>query len=406
MNAKTEATVKPRTSDLELTEAIASVGASPLRDDGTVDIHIIRPGLGLGRGRHYYSRDMLQENADVFKGWRVYVDHLSPEAKKAQGGLPRSMNDLGGMIEEAWWDESIPADGRHEAGAVMGRLRPIRTLRETIEQLPQAVQFSIKAKATDVNQDIVEGKPAWVVEGIRQSPGSVDAVTEAGAGGKIADLIEGMDPDRALQEAADLGLLETDESETPDDGTEEGDTVATLEEALRDPDSLVSRAVTARAKAAAEEIIEARDEDIEAKIEEARESGRTEIKGEVAKRDMREEAHRIIEEAKLPDTAAEKLKDRYGLEEATLDLTDEVDDEGEVTKSAMAQLRESLERDIAETREIISEVSPTKVTGQGAGEADEGTATPAKKEDSFWREHMQESGFDETDALYATELQS
>ena len=200
------AVTTPPASALELTEAVASP-VSPLREDGTVDIVIIRPGIGMGRGRHYYGADMLQENADKFSGWNVYIDHLSPVAKKAAGGLPRSMKDLGGMIEESWWDHSIPSTGRFEQGAVMGRLRPIRELKEVVQELPQAARFSIKAKATGVHQDLMEGAPAWVVEGISENSGSVDAVTEDGAGGQIANLIESLDGAEVLQEAVDLGLV-------------------------------------------------------------------------------------------------------------------------------------------------------------------------------------------------------
>jgi hypothetical protein len=395
MNGKTA--VKPPAVALDLTESVGATLSSPIREDGTVDIHIIRPGLGLGRGRHFYPAQMLQENAANFSNWRVYIDHLSPEAKKAQGGLPRSMHDLGGMIEESWWDGSVPGDGRHDAGAVVGRLRPIGNLRAIIEELPQAVEFSIKAKATDVSQEIMEGAPAWVVEGIHASPGSVDAVTEAGAGGKIADLVEGLDPEACLQEAREAGLAPdpapepeaTELSETTGQttgeaqSTDEGDAVKNLEEALQNPRSPLSRAVAARARLAAKELVEAQRAEL---VEEAKAEGRAEAEQEIVKRDLRDEAHRLIEEAKLPEAAAKKLRGQFDLDSDSLDLTDADD------KPAMEQLREAVGTEIAEARELVGELNPTKVTGQGAGQTDDGTAVAPSGQGSFWREHLEEAG--------------
>ena len=73
-------------------------------------IHVMRPCLGKGKGRHLYEAKMLQENAHKFTGWRQYIDHLSPEARRAAKGLPRSIRDLGGRIVESYWDGDVPAD--------------------------------------------------------------------------------------------------------------------------------------------------------------------------------------------------------------------------------------------------------------------------------------------------------
>src|SRR5262252_4192953 len=77
-----------------------------------VPVHILRPCLGKGRGRHIYEADMLQENAHKFAGWRQFIDHLSPEARRAAKGLPRSIRDLGGRIVESYWDGNVPADDK------------------------------------------------------------------------------------------------------------------------------------------------------------------------------------------------------------------------------------------------------------------------------------------------------
>lgn len=520
---------------LELHESVAAK-PTPLRDDGTVLIHIIRPGAGEGRGNHFYPADMLQENAHKFSGWKVYMDHQSAQAKQALGGLPRPMRDLGGLVESSWWDASVPANDRHDAGAVVGQLRPIRELREIIEEAPELAEFSIRAKATDVHPNRHNGSEVWVVEGIRNTPpGSVDAVTEGGAGGRVAEMIEGIDREYALAEAraideetetireaaasaetssdsrtaavkkaykiarkkhgsvphdvqqaimkdpeaycranggdmeeaklsqkerdalpdsafagpdrtypihdenharaaltqvakhgdaklqesvrskvkkryAHIDVQESTNDDGPHAGIEGGDSVMELEEALRDPESPVARAVNDLVESRVDDRLEEAKTDFEAEAEKIRNEAEAKADRRIALRDMRDEATSLIEEAKLPEKHAAKLRKEYSLAESTdgdtpsakLDIFDEADGDGKVTKAALDGLRESVKADIAETRELIAEVNPTKVEGQGAGSTDDGAEIQeGKTEKPYWQEHLQEAGFDEPDKIYA-----
>lgn len=168
---------------------------SPVRADGLVPLYVIRPGIGRGRGRHLYEAEMLRRETEDgrFKGWKMYVDHQAQEAKKASGGLPRSVRDLGGYIKEAWWDPTVPADPDkgHGQGAVVGLAKPTSFMRSLIEDIPEAVGASISAQATAV-RPVQRGKDTvWLVEGIRPR-GSVDWVTEAGAGGRVVALMESL----------------------------------------------------------------------------------------------------------------------------------------------------------------------------------------------------------------------
>lgn len=367
----------------QLQESLAS--RPSLDDDGSVLIHIIRPTIGMGMGRHKYTAEMLRENADVFTGWKMYIDHQSPEARKAAGGLPRSIRDLGGRILESWWDDTVPAEGRYEQGAVVGRVKPVGQVKALIEDDPELLEASIRAQATDVSPETIEGEQVWVVEGIRREPpGSVDWVSEGGAGGRIANLIEAM-------------VVEDDETETNAEG---GDSVKQLEEALRDPSSGVSRAVRELVESRASEVIETERkkhaQEIEAAREEAREEARAEAARQIALRDMREEAHRMIAEAALPGKVEEKLLGEYELEgdapSTKLDLRDEVSDTDKVTKTAIDALRESVETDIREAREIIADVNPTKVEEQGPSDSD-GETAPVAAEKPFYQEFLEEAGF-------------
>lgn len=173
--------------DLTLIEPARLVEAAA--GDGTVLIHLIRPCVGKGRGRRLYEADMLRDNADKFVGWKMYVDHESPAARKAAGGLPRSIRDLGGRITEAWWDPDVPAEGRFGQGAVVGRALPTKLVRDLIADDPALVETSINSLATGVKPVMRDGQRVMLVEGISGS-GSVDWVTEAGAGGKVVALLE------------------------------------------------------------------------------------------------------------------------------------------------------------------------------------------------------------------------
>jgi hypothetical protein len=179
------------------------------REDGLVPLFIIRPGIGRGKGKHLYEADMLQrEVADGrFKGWKMYVDHQASEAKKASGGLPRSIRDLGGFVKEAWWDPAVPADlgNGWSEGAVVGLAKPTRLMRDLIEDIPEAIGASISARATEVRPVQRDGHTVWLVEGIRPK-GSVDWVTEAGAGGRVAQIMESLDEAAVAADEEELML--------------------------------------------------------------------------------------------------------------------------------------------------------------------------------------------------------
>lgn len=382
----TVTTEVPNTSAaLELQESLASK-PSAVNDDGTVLIHIIRPTIGQGLGRHQYTPEMLRENADVFSGWKMYIDHQSPEAKKAAGGLPRSIRDLGGRILESWWDESVPAEGRFGQGAVVGKVKPVGQVKRLIEEDPELLEASIRAKATEVHPTEVEGEQVWVVEGIRRDPpGSVDWVSEGGAGGRIADLIE--------------GLMKDEQPEGEDE-------VKALEEALSDPESGVAKAVDKIVAERSRAAVQQQKRIARRELAEAHRAAKAEAQEDLAKareeveqikrllelRDLRDEAQKIISEAALPSKAEEKLLGEYSLDGGT--PTAKLDQQADEEKSAIETLRESVEADIRDAREVIAEVAPTVVEGQGpsGSDGDLAPATPAEK--PFYQEFLEEAGID------------
>src|SRR5437762_3431391 len=77
--------VKPDGTQIELgyNSSGEKIAGGVFDAHGRVPLHIIRPGIGKGRGSHLYEAAMLEEAADTFTGWKMYLNHLSPEAKKA-----------------------------------------------------------------------------------------------------------------------------------------------------------------------------------------------------------------------------------------------------------------------------------------------------------------------------------
>ena len=86
-------------------------------------------------------------------------------------------------------------------------------------------------------------------------------------------------------------------------------------------------------------------------------------------RDLKDLAHGMIRESKLPESFQSELLERYdvvrGVPTPALDVIEDVDDEGEITASAEDKLRETVEADIARKKEQYASARPTQVRGQG-----------------------------------------
>jgi hypothetical protein len=489
---------------VELRESISlleTVGENALfNEDGTITIHIIRPGIGRGRGKHLYEAEMLKDNAHKFGNWKMYVDHLSPEARKAAGGLPRSIRDLGGRIVEAWWDDSVPADPvrGYGQGAVVGRSKPTPFVRELIENDPEIVEASISATATAVRPVVRDGQKVWLVEGI-EDRGSVDWVTEAGAGGRVAALLEAaihdeIDVDAVLLDSmSDDDLLayvreqrpnlaegagtmaKADEKETyPEDSA--GDKTEDMGEIAKRVKELVAKGMPekmamaiakkeaakemdgasdvkesadespAEAEAAIEEPAETEAVEVEVEVEAVEEAEATEevqeaitsdafaealrgsadaqlfvtelveaqldaerdaIRAEaradaerhIELRDLRDEAHNLIAESRMPESWQEALKTKFSLVEGApteaLDVADVVNEEGIVIREAVEVLRDSVAAEIASDRKRLAEAAPTRVRNQGPSTSeDEGDKPTESVKPSYWRQMLEEAGVD------------
>lgn len=407
---------------------------------GRVPIHVIRPGVGRGRGRHLYEAAMLQEAAPTFVGWKMYQDHLSPEAKKALGGLPRKVAESGGIIKEAWWDPSTPADDRHpEPGSVMAMVRPVRAIRDLIDDDPALVEASISAMATGVKPVQRDGQQTWMVEGI-QPKGSVDWVSEAGAGGRVAPLLEAAyeDPSEVaealLESMSDDELQDHMRAERPHliealagDVRPEATTTPTevivsesaeltqeqLQEALAKDPASIAEAIfgTTAGQEYVNSLVEAR---MGQEREITRAQARADAQREVRLAQLDIVAERQISEAKLPPVFASHVRAMFRLEEsgeptAGLNVFDQLDENDAVVKTDRELLKEAIEAEVTRQRELLAEAAPTLVRGQGAGRSviagnTDGAKPPAPKE-TAWGKYLQEHNIDPA-AAYGIPLET
>lgn len=430
----------PPQEALHLRESI-TLGEGVVQPDGTFIVDVIRPCVGRGRGTHLYEADMLERDAGVFAGWKMYVDHLSDQARRALGGLPRSVRDLAGRLTESWWDPDVPADPERGfgQGAVRARMKPVPYVRELVEADPELVDFSINADATGVRPTMVGGKRAWLVEGIKPK-GSVDVVTEGGAGGRVASIIEAHmsleDQEAALfEDVSDddlgaylkehrpglleaLGIGEGDDGDG--DGKPDGGAGKDGDEVTITPDALREALSTDEGKALVREIVA--DDDtlrdlVEAQVADERDAIRAEAEASAHRRievrDLRDTAHGLIEAAKLPEAFEREAKAKFDLTDEGptegLDVLPELDDSGSVVKSAHDVLTEAVNNEITHARDLMASISPTRVRGQGpttpkdAGEGDgDGSEKPNPHAVTpAVASLLEAAGFNEPDTVYA-----
>jgi hypothetical protein len=393
----------PTDNPLALVES-ATV-ASAIQPDGTVLMHVIRPGVGRGRGRHYYPPEMLRENAHVFTGARMFLNHETDEQKKARGHLPRPVEQVAGRIVEAWWDESVPANDRFMAGAVVARVKPRRVVKEIIEDDPDLLEVSINALATGKHVGRhPDGKSGPIVEGIRASPLTVDFIAgEGGAGGRILQE-SALDEEEALLESLSddefkdylrenrpellttLGTVPGNrpakgEREVPDMLTPEEARTA-LTEALATEEGkaallpVLQEALTEMALPKMEFDMDALKSVVESAIAEQADLVTIGARAEAQRRDevraLAARASSLIEASKLHPKLKEKLAADYSLTEAgdasvKLDVKPDFDEKGEVVKTAFAKLEESLSAEITDALDLQGALGTrTRVTGQGA----------------------------------------
>jgi hypothetical protein len=391
-------------------------------------VAVIRPGRAQGTGRRYYSRRMLEANAANFGAQPMFWNHEDLKVILERGHGSRDPRDLCGWLQEGtWWDpnHTAPDDAKEHrpAGAVMGHTDLDDAAADLIAKFPQALAVSVNMDSTRIAVGRADdGNLAPLVEGVVKGSGSLDLITgKAGAGGQVlerlresaearygaddadpatlddAQLIEAArsrpavlaalqqpapppepedpvvtDPDPKLVEArlADLEakLLASEESAT--------DPARLVEAAQSNPDFAARLVEVVAASPEFDRIVEAK---VAEREDEARDEARAEGRRELALRDMRDEATRLIEARAagtpggiLTPAFTDDLRGRYTLRDGhpspALDLHDELSDDGTVAKAAIERLREAVEVDIAREERKLREAMPTRIRDLAAPE--------------------------------------
>ena len=246
-----------------LTESSAKlVGAN-----GVYKAVLITPGKGSSG---YYSEEMLRAfGPEAFpKGTHGYLNHLGE-------GEYRSPDKLTHVLtEDAYYDETL--------GGLVADIKPMKHWADFMQEVSPYVGLSISAEGTGEMAEM-DGEDVFVVESLLpHTMNSVDLVSYAGRGGKIAE--------RLAEQAIQKGTHSDSSAGTEQEGN---DNMATLEEVaatVATLDANVNKIVSAQEAAEAAAVSEA---EIAEKVAEA-------IKAAV-------DATRKVAEAGLSEKLAEKL---------------------------------------------------------------------------------------------------
>lgn len=406
----------PRPADLlvreqfDITLLEAPGGDGVFNPDGTVNMVLLRPCNGRGPGNSIYEAAMLERDAQNFVGWSMFDNHDSPVAKRARAGLPRPPSDLAGAIRESFWDPAFTtaedAAMGFGPGAVIGKCALTDSMEALVRKIPEAVKGSLNAMAAGKRRGSRGGKSGWIVEGIVNDPenSSFDLVTKAGAGGRVASLLEALyDPSCATEGIAILESVEDDAvvawlREHRPTILEGGNDEMNLQEALQSEEvkGYLATQIQEGITAALTPALEARENDL-------RESIREELGQTTRTRGLHAEALRLIEAAPLPPTAKANLREDYGITENEDDTVTPgrclalveavVDADGKVTKTAREVLAEEIDSDVKRTRNMLREHAPTLPHAPGPG-GDSQVAATFGGEGSAWADRLRARGLD------------
>lgn len=180
----------------KITESV-SLSATPLKGN-RIRIKIIDAGEGSS-GIYPGSTIKLAAEENVFKaGLHMYADH--PTAQEGFDRPERTIKDLAAVLE---------TDAVHvpEESALYADAKVFPNWREAIAEMSNDIGVSIRASA-EISESETGGKPTIdrIVEAF-----SVDFVTKAGRGGRIAEVLESAG---AAERAVERGVAEATANDT------------------------------------------------------------------------------------------------------------------------------------------------------------------------------------------------
>lgn len=181
---------------IAVTEALDTLNARAVAEKpGVFRIDLITPGWGSSG---FYGADVLEQAAAerVFPaGTHMYVNHQT--AEEAQTRPEGDLNvHVATLTEDATWD------GR----ALSARARVYSSHKAFLTERKDDIGVSIRASA-EVSQGEADGRRGQIIERLVEAT-SVDFVTKAGRGGRIAEVLEAAAGDSLTREASMERLTE------------------------------------------------------------------------------------------------------------------------------------------------------------------------------------------------------
>ncbi|KKN63598.1 hypothetical protein LCGC14_0500470 [marine sediment metagenome] len=184
-----------------------------------IRVALIEPGLGNMRDKHYYPREMLERDAHIFQGVKMYATEHNDKERSVRTEVsqilrcPVGFSETGAPLADvAIYDREFDHNVRE------------RDHHGTLSDLHCSILASGRVKK-GVEMD---GEKVNVVEAITEAR-AVDWVTRAGAGGRALSLVE----NDAMPEGNMTEKIVLDEGQSGEEDTENHETV---EEQLHEQD--------------------------------------------------------------------------------------------------------------------------------------------------------------------------
>jgi len=192
---------------ISLAEAVPADTIVPLH----LDVALITPGWGNKRDNHYYPREVVERDAGVFAGVKMFeTDHRQDE--KSTRTWVSTVKEIAGFTDDGAPIAKVSVHDKNFAERLIALHK---------DNLLEKMECSILA-AGMARKGKIDGKKAHIVESITNAD-SVDWVTRAGAGGRALGLSESenggtmddKEKETDLEEAEEVTISEQEEPETP-----------------------------------------------------------------------------------------------------------------------------------------------------------------------------------------------
>ena len=232
--------------DLEFISLTEAKKGPIVGSDNKIKVKLVQPGWGASA---YYSSEMLERDAKIFEGAKMYWNHQTEAESKE-----RPEGDLDKLAAQIVTTPVYEANGPKGPG-VYAEAQVFSKYKDSIEELAPYIGVSIRAGGVG-KKGTIEGREGMIAESLTAAR-SVDFVTKPGAGGEVLELFEaaGRTANTSTggneMEIKDLTLVQLKESrsdlvelivkEAQPAATQDAEAVKTLQVQLREADAKIAK---------------------------------------------------------------------------------------------------------------------------------------------------------------------